>query len=344
MSDFKTFQEFVCRLGLNPINFDTFDATPDIVGGEHVVHDQDMLGPIQRGLWRDSVEADNNSSVTEGSESSPNISEISFQHKRKYNDSPCNLSSDSVDSKLNKLVVQSQSSESDMHGSPIPGTSTADANANYKSSSDLSGISKEQFNDVKEIFGRSPPLKRARFAEAYDRNADKCLELSNKTDNFMDAITIEDEGVDYTKTKRDTHDTPTSLLPSGSNMTATSSDIKIPHGVDTALLTNSHTDPSDRNAISERDTHDTSSDNKISQGRDSSLVTNSRIPVFPTECHSHTWSAPVAQETLASMKQIIFLDMDNWPNFFKRLPGPLPLHTFVWGFIGGSTVWRPPKK
>ena len=47
---------------------------------------------------------------------------------------------------------------------------------------------------------------------------------------------------------------------------------------------------------------------------------------------------------LHEMKQIVFLDVDNWRNFFGRLPGPLPDKTFVWGFYGGATIWTEPRR
>ncbi|XP_023930351.1 E3 SUMO-protein ligase ZNF451-like isoform X2 [Lingula anatina] len=47
---------------------------------------------------------------------------------------------------------------------------------------------------------------------------------------------------------------------------------------------------------------------------------------------------------LSSMHQIVFLDLDNWPALFKKLPAPLPDRVFVWAFIGGKTVWKPPHR
>lgn len=46
---------------------------------------------------------------------------------------------------------------------------------------------------------------------------------------------------------------------------------------------------------------------------------------------------------LGRMKQIVFLDLDNWPKLFNRLPGPMPDRTFVWAFYGGATQWREPS-
>ncbi|XP_052774975.1 E3 SUMO-protein ligase ZNF451-like [Mya arenaria] len=46
---------------------------------------------------------------------------------------------------------------------------------------------------------------------------------------------------------------------------------------------------------------------------------------------------------LSQMTHIIFLDLDNWPCFFSKLPRILPNGTFVWGFKGGGNVWREPR-
>ncbi|ESO92601.1 hypothetical protein LOTGIDRAFT_120571, partial [Lottia gigantea] len=46
---------------------------------------------------------------------------------------------------------------------------------------------------------------------------------------------------------------------------------------------------------------------------------------------------------LSKMHLLIFLDLDNWTGFFKRLPQCLPDKTFVWTFYGGNTSWKEPK-
>lgn len=53
-------------------------------------------------------------------------------------------------------------------------------------------------------------------------------------------------------------------------------------------------------------------------------------------------TSPVDQENLETMKHIIFLDIDNWPKLFQKLPTHLPERTFVWGFFGGANVWSEP--
>ncbi|MEE6476565.1 hypothetical protein FKM82_011127 [Ascaphus truei] len=47
---------------------------------------------------------------------------------------------------------------------------------------------------------------------------------------------------------------------------------------------------------------------------------------------------------LRTMTHIVFVDLDNWANFFTHLPGSLNQGTFVWGFQGGKTNWKPPVK
>nr|XP_054361399.1 E3 SUMO-protein ligase ZNF451-like [Mirounga angustirostris] len=45
---------------------------------------------------------------------------------------------------------------------------------------------------------------------------------------------------------------------------------------------------------------------------------------------------------LRTMTHIVFVDFDNWSNFFGHLPGHLNQGTFIWGFQGGNTNWKPP--
>lgn len=54
--------------------------------------------------------------------------------------------------------------------------------------------------------------------------------------------------------------------------------------------------------------------------------------------------SPIATTNLIKMQHIIFLDLDNWPGFFSKLPRILPDRTFVWGFYGGRNVWREPTR
>ncbi|XP_036772190.1 E3 SUMO-protein ligase ZNF451 isoform X5 [Manis pentadactyla] len=45
---------------------------------------------------------------------------------------------------------------------------------------------------------------------------------------------------------------------------------------------------------------------------------------------------------LRTMTHIVFVDFDNWSSFFGHLPGHLNQGTFIWGFQGGNTNWKPP--
>nr|XP_033792325.1 E3 SUMO-protein ligase ZNF451 isoform X2 [Geotrypetes seraphini] len=47
-------------------------------------------------------------------------------------------------------------------------------------------------------------------------------------------------------------------------------------------------------------------------------------------------------DLLRTMTHIVFVDLDNWSTFFTRLPGHLNQGTFIWGFKGGKTIWKPP--
>jgi hypothetical protein len=52
----------------------------------------------------------------------------------------------------------------------------------------------------------------------------------------------------------------------------------------------------------------------------------------------------ISTEHLSIMKNIVFLDLDNWPSFFHKLPFCLPDFTFVWGFYGGKNPWYAPMR
>uniref|UniRef100_A0A8C5RDZ9 Zinc finger protein 451 n=1 Tax=Laticauda laticaudata TaxID=8630 RepID=A0A8C5RDZ9_LATLA len=45
---------------------------------------------------------------------------------------------------------------------------------------------------------------------------------------------------------------------------------------------------------------------------------------------------------LCTMTHIVMMDLDNWGSFFDQLPATLNQGTFVWGFQGGYTHWKPP--
>uniref|UniRef100_A0A8C8RGE2 Zinc finger protein 451 n=1 Tax=Pelusios castaneus TaxID=367368 RepID=A0A8C8RGE2_9SAUR len=47
---------------------------------------------------------------------------------------------------------------------------------------------------------------------------------------------------------------------------------------------------------------------------------------------------------LRTMTHIVLVDLDNWGKFFIHLPANLNQGTFVWGFQGGHSNWKPPEQ
>nr|XP_025038233.1 E3 SUMO-protein ligase ZNF451 [Pelodiscus sinensis] len=47
---------------------------------------------------------------------------------------------------------------------------------------------------------------------------------------------------------------------------------------------------------------------------------------------------------LRTMTHIVLVDLDNWGRFFIHLPANLNQGTFVWGFQGGHSNWKPPQE
>uniref|UniRef100_A0A8C3IDF8 Zinc finger protein 451 n=1 Tax=Chrysemys picta bellii TaxID=8478 RepID=A0A8C3IDF8_CHRPI len=47
---------------------------------------------------------------------------------------------------------------------------------------------------------------------------------------------------------------------------------------------------------------------------------------------------------LRTMTHIVLVDLDNWGRFFIHLPANLNQGTFVWGFQGGHSNWKPPEQ
>uniref|UniRef100_A0A2D4LNH6 C2H2-type domain-containing protein n=1 Tax=Micrurus spixii TaxID=129469 RepID=A0A2D4LNH6_9SAUR len=45
---------------------------------------------------------------------------------------------------------------------------------------------------------------------------------------------------------------------------------------------------------------------------------------------------------LCTMTHIVMMDLDNWGSLFDQLPATLNQGTFIWGFQGGYTHWKPP--
>lgn len=57
----------------------------------------------------------------------------------------------------------------------------------------------------------------------------------------------------------------------------------------------------------------------------------------------HVAASKLLPTYLATMRVIIFLDIDNFPKFFERISGTLPWGFFVLGFYGGRTNWKEPS-
>ena len=47
---------------------------------------------------------------------------------------------------------------------------------------------------------------------------------------------------------------------------------------------------------------------------------------------------------LSTMKDLLFLDLDNFSRFFQHLIKPLPTLTYIIAFRGSTNQWRPPTK
>jgi hypothetical protein len=47
---------------------------------------------------------------------------------------------------------------------------------------------------------------------------------------------------------------------------------------------------------------------------------------------------------LSTMKNIIFLDLENFSTFFQHLTNQLPNQTYIIAFQGSNIQWKPPKK
>jgi hypothetical protein len=47
---------------------------------------------------------------------------------------------------------------------------------------------------------------------------------------------------------------------------------------------------------------------------------------------------------LSTMKNIIFLDLENFSTFFQHLANQLPNQTYIMAFQGSNIQWKPPTK
>ncbi len=49
-------------------------------------------------------------------------------------------------------------------------------------------------------------------------------------------------------------------------------------------------------------------------------------------------------QRLSTMKNLIFLDLDNFSSFFEHLTDQLPDQTSIMAFQGSNIRWKPPEK
>ncbi|XP_030304293.1 E3 SUMO-protein ligase ZNF451 isoform X1 [Calypte anna] len=60
-----------------------------------------------------------------------------------------------------------------------------------------------------------------------------------------------------------------------------------------------------------------------------------------TEEHDEDYELPDL-DYLSTMTHIVLVDLDNWGSLFTQLPANLNQGTFIWGFQGGYSNWKPP--
>ncbi|NWR73255.1 ZN451 ligase, partial [Centropus unirufus] len=61
----------------------------------------------------------------------------------------------------------------------------------------------------------------------------------------------------------------------------------------------------------------------------------------PSEEHDEDGELPDL-DYLSTMTHIVLVDLDNWGSLFSQLPANLNQGTFIWGFQGGYSNWKPP--
>ncbi|XP_067678005.1 E3 SUMO-protein ligase ZNF451-like [Haliotis asinina] len=83
----------------------------------------------------------------------------------------------------------------------------------------------------------------------------------------------------------------------------------------------------------------------IGDGRRSQADTSkSQAPTNRPNAVNPSRSFEAYPKNLEEMNLVLFVDLDNWGGFFKKLPRNLPEKSFVWGFYGGKQRWVPPNK
>lgn len=74
------------------------------------------------------------------------------------------------------------------------------------------------------------------------------------------------------------------------------------------------------------------------------FLISSKAPLLAPRVVSHESSQTEPDiSSLAKMKQVLFIDMDNWVKMSPEFMGKLSADTFVWTFYGGGRVFKEPE-
>ncbi|OWF39423.1 uncharacterized protein LOC110465051 [Mizuhopecten yessoensis] len=80
---------------------------------------------------------------------------------------------------------------------------------------------------------------------------------------------------------------------------------------------------------------------KVRENNDHEESSTKHSQILPSDCPILEWlnitdQSLIVPANLNKMLNIVFVNLDNWPYFFRKLPLTLPDRTFVWGFCGGT--------
>jgi len=70
--------------------------------------------------------------------------------------------------------------------------------------------------------------------------------------------------------------------------------------------------------------------------------TRSRTTVSQADTQEFSYFQALTDKIDKNFEQVLFVDLDNWRNFFGKLNDYIPDKTFVWGFWGGTWEWHRP--
>lgn len=89
------------------------------------------------------------------------------------------------------------------------------------------------------------------------------------------------------------------------------------------------------NSSNSKEKHMIAAASKSTEHQNTALMTtNAAADIIQTHIAN---DALTSYEYLRNKKNIVFLDLDNYPSFFSKLPHCPSPHTFVWVFYGGGT-------